>query len=84
MYRCMQTHVTNAYIHAHTCRDTGACLDGCTHNVDKILLKDDCEDEFHLRLQSYMDAFSNGGMALHYTNVQMLADTCTDKPAHIH
>ena len=20
--------------------------------------------------------------ALHYTNVQMLADTCTDKPAH--
>ena len=24
-----------------------------------------------------------GEMALHYTNVQMLADTCMDKPAHI-
>ena len=22
------------------------------------------------------------GMALHYTNVQMLAGTCTDEPAH--
>ena len=31
---------------------------------------------------NHRDVFSNGGMALHYTNVQTLADTCTDKPAH--
>ena len=36
---------------------------------------------------NHRDVLSNGGMALHYTNVyiQMLADTCTDipnKPAH--
>ena len=66
-------------IHTYTCthRDTDACLDGCTHNVievDKILLKDDCEDEFHLRLR---DVFSNGGdgPALH---------ECTDACRHLH
>ena len=26
---------------------------------------------------NHRDVFSNGGMALHYMNVQMLADTCT-------
>ena len=47
-------------MHTRTHRDRDACLDGCTHNevdsyiieVDEILLKDDCENEFHLRLQS--------------------------------
>ena len=31
---------------------------------------------------NHRDVFSNVGMALHCTNVQMLTDTCTDKPAH--
>ena len=42
-------------LHAHTETEMHAWMDA--HNsyiieVDKILLKDDCEDEFHLRLQS--------------------------------
>ena len=49
--------------------------------VDKILLKDDCEDEFYLRDCNHRDVFSNGGMALHYTNVLVLADR-TSRPIH--
>ena len=60
-----------------------AQVDSYIIEVDKILLKDDSEDEFHLRLQSCIILKKiRRGMALHYTNVQMLADTCTDKPAH--
>ena len=40
-------------MHTRTHRDTNVCLDGCTHNevdsyiieVDKILMKNDCDDE---------------------------------------
>ena len=72
-------------MHTRTHRDRDACLDGCTHSevdsyiieVDKIVLKDDCENECHLRL-----GCNSKKTAPHYTNVQMLADTCTDKPAH--
>ena len=56
MYRCMQKH---AQVYTRIHRDTDACMDGCTHNVsyyiievDKLLLKDDCEE------QSYRDVFS--------------------------
>ena len=44
VYRCMQTH---AQTHTHPQRDTDTCMDECTHNI-QLLLKDDCEDEFHL------------------------------------
>ena len=61
----------------HTCThtDTDACMDGCIHKkliynsyivaVDKLLLKDNCEDEFHLRLQFWMMNSGGHGPALH-------------------
>ena len=53
----------NVQVHADTCtntrmhtqyRETDTCMDRCAHNisfiiaVDKLLLKDDCVEEFHL------------------------------------
>ena len=75
MYRCMQTRSQTRHIHAHTETQTHAWMDAhiiyvvsYIIDVDKLLLKDDCEDEFHPRL-GYISKKKPGGMAPHYTNI---------------
>ena len=81
---CRRMH---KHIRAHT--DTDTCMDGCTHNVIwqlKLISyswRMIAKMSFTLDCNFFPKKFL-GGMALHYTNVQMHADTYMDEPAHIY